>query len=75
MSARSNLRAVPATPVELDLGPDIYAKIAEKRAAIDWAAVHIAADRRAPLNIPFFRGRSMRLGSGTIAERGQRYEP
>lgn len=34
---------------------DIYAAIKAKRESIDWAAMHIAADRRKPVELPEIR--------------------
>jgi hypothetical protein len=46
------LKAVPTEPRPVDMAPDIYDAIRKKRASIDWAKMHITADRRREVFAP-----------------------
>ena len=50
--ANMGLRVISfSKPPALDMAPDIYAADRALCRSIDWAAVHIAADRSAPVDI------------------------
>lgn len=57
MSAARNLRAVPSEPVKAPPAPDLSYEWRDRQRirSRDWAAVHIAADRRAPVALGFTR--------------------
>lgn len=49
---RARLAAVPDADRPLEMGRDIYAADRKKMASIDWAAVHIRADRAPAISLP-----------------------
>ena len=54
----TGLRVVPlGVAPPLDMAGDIYQKARAEIAAVDWARVHIAADRRSPLDLQESRPR------------------
>lgn len=50
---KAKLKVVPKQePKPLDMAGDIYAADRAKIRSRNWASIHIAGDRRAPLDIP-----------------------
>lgn len=52
MTRRANLHAVPDAP---EPAPDVYTEHRRHILSRDWAAVHVAADRRRPFGSVFGR--------------------